>query len=383
MSLEVETIRTREAMEARFEAWEDLLAKEAIRSPFLSPDWFRCCLEDAEESELFLIAVRAGNRLVGVAPLCRYALTVRWRTARAVGFIRCRETPYADFLADGSRRKEVLDGILRHLHSIERSSWDLLVLGPWPDSSPNIGLVREWLGTSGARWTEGTASLVPVVTMPKGWDAFWGSRSYLLRKSRRGVLNRMRRLGSAEVECYRADVRGDVLRTVFEVADRSWKHEEGKALTSREESKRFFAALTEAAGRRGWLLVWVLRLDGQPIAMEYNLTEDGIVYALRADYDQAYRQCSPGAFLEYHIFQRLFSEGCRAYHAGPGSDAYKLRWTEDLSSNVVVTVFNRGAANRVLWFAEGWALPRLRQLRDRLIPAGRAIPQPGGEEITS
>jgi hypothetical protein len=175
--------------------------------------------------------------------------------------------------------------------------------------------------------------------MPEGWEAFMESRSYLFRKSRRGILNRMQKLGTAEVDCHRADPDGDVIRTVYDVSERGWKHREGKALTNREDSKRFFAALTEAAGRRGWLLVWILKLNGRAIAMEYHLTDDGIVYALRADFDQEHRRSSPGAYLEYHIFQRLFTEGCRAYHAGPGSDAYKLRWAENLDRNLGVTIY--------------------------------------------
>jgi CelD/BcsL family acetyltransferase involved in cellulose biosynthesis len=383
MSLEVETLRTKEAMAALQEGWEDLHRGDATRSPFLSPDWFRCCLEDAQGSELFLIAVREGTRLVGIAPLSRYRLPVRWRNARAIGFIRCRETPYADFIVEDGRREAIVGAILQHLHSTERSSWDLLDLGPWPHSSPNVELGRKWLGAWGAKWTESTASLVPVVTMPEGWDAFMESRSYLFRKSRRGVLNRMGRLGNTQVECHRSDPDGEVLRAICDVSSRSWKHDDGKALTSRAESMRFFAALTQAAGRRGSLLVWILRLNGSPIAMEYNLTENGIVYALRADYDQTYRQSSPGAFLEYHIFQRLFSEGCRAYHAGPGSDAYKLRWTEELSRNIMVTVFNRGAANQALWLTETWAIPKLRRLRDRLVPTDRAGRDQIAEEGTS
>jgi CelD/BcsL family acetyltransferase involved in cellulose biosynthesis len=383
MSLMVETVRTREAMEARGAAWEDLFAREGSPSPFLSPDWFRCCLADPGEAEPFLIMVHAENRLVGVAPFCRYPLRARWRTVRAIGFIRCRETPCADFLVEGTRRKEVLAAILAHLHTTERSTWDLLVLSPWPETSPHREAVMTWLAASRARWTEGTASLVPVVTMPGGWETSFASRSYLLRKSRRGILNRMKKLGTTEIESHRSDANGDVLRTVFEISARSWKHDEGKAMTSREASKRFFAALTEAAGRRGWLLVWILRLNGVPVAMEYDLTHNGIVYALRADYDQAHRQCSPGAFLEYHLFQRLFSEGCRGYHAGPGSDAYKLRWTEDHERNVTVTVYHRGVANRLLWLAETRALPPLRRWRNRLIQARRRAPRPEDEEANS
>lgn len=364
MSLVVQTVRAREGIEALRGPWEDLLARETHRSPFLSPDWFRCCLEVAEESTPLFLAAWEGDRLVGLAPFCVFTQKVRWRVARAVGFIRCRETPFADFVVEPSRRDEVLAAILAHLHSVERSSWDLLVLAPWPESSLNAGAVREWLRATGRKWTQGVVSVVPIVTMPEGWEAFMESRSYLFRKSRRGILNRMQKLGTAEVECHRADPDGGVLRTVYDVSERGWKHQEGKALTNREDSKRFFAVLTEAAGRRGWLLVWILKLNGRPIAMEYNLMEDGIAYALRADFDQEHRRSSPGAYLEYHIFERLFTEGCRAYQAGPGSDAYKLRWAENLGRNLGVTIYNGGLANQALWLAERWVLPGLRRVRD-------------------
>ncbi|HEX7077786.1 MAG TPA: GNAT family N-acetyltransferase [Candidatus Eisenbacteria bacterium] len=366
MTFVVETIRDRGRLEALRDDWDALSAGTPDRSPFLTYDWFRCCLEDSEGAELFVLAAREGDRLVGIAPLCRERLRIRWRRARAIGFLRCRETPQADLVVEPARRAAVLDAILRHLHEAERASWDLLLLTPWLETSANLSLVREWIDASGARRLERQASLAPVVPISGTWDEFWKGRSYLFRKSRRGILKRMQRVGEVEIECHRADPRGEALQALFDVSDRSWKRAEGKAVTSREESKRFFRALTETAGRHDWLRLWILRVNGTPIATEYDLAQDGVVYALRADFDQSHASFSPGAYLEYHLLERLFEEGNRAYHAGPGSDTYKLRWTEEQRRCVTFITFNRGWSAALLWLAEGWAVPRLKGVRDRL-----------------
>jgi CelD/BcsL family acetyltransferase involved in cellulose biosynthesis len=182
----------------------------------------------------------------------------------------------------------------------------------------------------------------------------------------------MAKLGAAEIREYRTGEDGETLRVLFEVAGRAWKSEEGLGITNRPASKAFFGALTERAGRLGWLRLWVLRLNDVPVAIEYHVQEDGVAYALRAEFDQEHRKHSPGAYLEYHILHRLFEEGARAYYTGPGLDAYKRRWTEDLRRNVAITVYQRGLRNRLRWAAEGWALPRLRRLRDRLRRSGAA-----------
>jgi CelD/BcsL family acetyltransferase involved in cellulose biosynthesis len=384
VTLAVETLLTVDAIDALRDDWETLRLADPDRSPFVSYEWYRCCLEDSEGAEPMVLAVRANGRLVGIAPLARRLLPGRWGSTRTVEFLRCRETSHADLVVDPALREEVLVAVCGRLLDERPRIWDLLSLGPWPERSPNAIVAQRLLRERGARWTERTASLVPVVRIDRDWEAYWGTRTYLFRKSRRGIQNRMRKLGTVEVEAVRADDSGEGMRAFYRVADRAWKRDEGLAVTSREESKRFFACLTEAAGRRGWLLLWVLRLDGTPIAVEYNLAENGTVYALRADFDQEYRAYSPGAYLEHHILQTLFAEGYRAYHAGPGFDAYKLRWTEEVRRNVSVTVYStHGARNRLRWVADGWALPRLRAWRARTAgplpnrpPGGDAAEEP-------
>lgn len=366
MTLAVETIRTAEGLDAIRDAWEALRLADPERSPFLAYEWFRCCLEDPEGASLRVLVVRDGDRLLGIAPLASRVERGRWGRWRSIGFIRCRETPFADLIVVPERRPEVVEALFRHLLRDARDAWDLLRLGPWPERSANYAAARDALRALGARTEERTASVVPVVPIDRDWEAFWGTRTYQFRKSRRGILNRIAKAGTVTVESVTRDESGEGLRALFHVADRAWKREEGIAITSRPESRRFFEALTEAAGKRGWLLLWILRLDGAPIAVEYDLAEGGVVHALRADFDQERRQHSPGALLEYHLLHRLFDEAYRAYCAGPGFDAYKLRWTEEVRRNMTLTVYNAGALPTLLWATEERLVPLARRLRDRL-----------------
>jgi CelD/BcsL family acetyltransferase involved in cellulose biosynthesis len=136
----------------------------------------------------------------------------------------------------------------------------------------------------------------------------------------------------------------------------------------------FFRRLTEVGGRKGWLFLWLLEMDGVPVAMEYDLTHGGTVYALRADIDEGYKEHAPGAYLEYQLVKHLFEEGYAEYDTGPGLNPYKLRWADDISENLSIHVCNGTWRGRVTNAVEGTLAPAWRRLRARVAP-----PEAGAE----
>ena len=109
--------------------------------------------------------------------------------------------------------------------------------------------------------------------------------------------------------------------------------------------------LSELAAGRGWLSIWTLRLDGKAVATEYQLVHDGNVHALRSDFRQGLGDISPGSHLARVMLERLFEMGWRRYYMGPGNNAYKFRWSEDVEPLAACTIFGRTPAGRVnaLW----------------------------------
>lgn len=361
--IEVEAVTTRESIEALAGSWEELLGRTGDSSPFLTLDWIRCCLEFDPSSPPHILVARSGGTVTGIAPLSRGSMTYRGVTVRALSFIRSSETAETDLIVDPSRREETLRAFVRHFYEAKPAMWDVVSLGQWPAESENAKVLLQEVRSSRRPHLVGVSSIVPYIPISGEWEAFWQSRSYLFRKSRRGILNRMKKLGESEVVTFEGDRPDEALRLYLDVAGRGWKHAEGLAAASRPELRRFFECLTSTAGRRGWLRVWALKIGGEAVAVEYHIGSAGRIHALRADYDEAWAAHSPGACLEYHILQRLFAEGSREYSTGPGRDEYKRRWTEHERTNSCVTLFRRTPSGLTVWFLEALAAPALRRAR--------------------
>jgi CelD/BcsL family acetyltransferase involved in cellulose biosynthesis len=364
-------VTTREAFDALGDAWSGLAAEIGEGSPFLAHEWFQCCVHAYRDPELHVLVVRDGARVIGIAPLWRLVRRQRGLALRQIGFISCPDTPMSDFLIAPERTEEVLAEIVRHLRTEPGLAWDLLTLDEWRASSRGAQVIGSLLAGSRIPHFTSRASRIPTVRVQGTWEEYWNSRAPLFRKSRRGIVNRMARAGEARIRLIRRDDTGEAFQAVLSISRRSWKEPEGLAVSSRPASVEFFRRLTEVAGQRGWLFLWILEMDGTPVAMEYDLTEGGIVYALRADIDESYKEHSPGAYLEYQLVKHLFEEGYSEYNTGPGLNPYKLRWADYIAENLAVHICNDTWRGRVVHTVEGTLAPSWRRLRARLAPGAR------------
>ena len=350
----VEAVSDRSRFDALHEEWNRLVSESGAIVPFLTHEWFTCVLDAYPTPRLRILVARAdGGRAVAIAPLWAYERRERGLALRAIGFITTPETPLVDFLVAPAWREEALAAFLRALRETTGEGWDVLVLNQWPDRSANGALLESLHRAARGRSVTALASITPVTPIRGPWQDFLKTRSALFRKSRRGIVNRVERRGGAVVELVRDDPNGRVLEEVLDLARRTWKAGEEIAITSRGEAVDFFRRLTATAGRSGWLHLWLLRVDGALVAMEYDLAHDGIVYALRADYAESAKELSPGAYLEHELLKRLFDEGYREYHAGPGLNPYKLRWADLLERNLTVTLCGDTLRGRLFALVEG------------------------------
>jgi len=351
--------------------WDNLLKRTGERSPFLTHEWFRSCFAAySHGKDVFTLAVRDGSNLIGIAPLWRQQHVFRKIPIRKIGFVSCPDTQVADFIVEDSRRSEVLMAFLEYMFHKRKGAWDMLTLEQWPAESINYQTLQTILLGRRKRFFTGISSVTPYIPIKGEWEPFLQTLSVRFRKTHRNITNRMEKLNNLETQCFRQDPTGSVFKDVVSVSEKSWKQEEGIAVTSREETSRFFEALTDAAGPKGLLRIWILKVDGTPIAMEYDLEVLGKVYALRADYDETYKEYSPGAYLEYQIVKSLFKEGYEEYNTGPGLNTYKLHWTEQSRVNMTLYVCNDNLKGWTIWGLQEKLIPFLRRIRNKINPIG-------------
>jgi CelD/BcsL family acetyltransferase involved in cellulose biosynthesis len=362
-------IETLEGFDGLGPVWTALAAESGQTSPFHSHDWFRCCWQWAAPSrqpELLVIEDAAGP--VGLVPLVRWKGSLHGAPVRFAGLLDAPDTPFVDWLAAG-RPEVVIEAVMKEL--ARRQDWDVLALSGLPATSLTVKALEAWL-PGRFRWHRLPSLRSPYVGVSGRWEEFWAGKSQRFKKTVRNVANRLARAGTVTVEEHRALDPGDPLfGEMLEVSRRSWKAAERVAIATMPGMVEFFAELTARASARGWLRLWVLRLDGRAVATEYQLEADGRVHALRSEFDGALpEELSPGTHLNAEIVRALFGrESVHEYNMGPGENEYKSRWASDAHETVRLRIFRPGAYGAALHALETRAVPALKRLRSEGQPA--------------
>jgi len=365
MSLRIRRLESQGEFHALAGAWTDLAARSGQTSPFLSHDWFDCCwsaVGPARRPEV--LVVEDGGHLVAVAPLMRWKERRRGMPVRRLALLECPDTPFIDVLVGGPGRP-VAAALIEHFGA--RQDWDVLSLQKLPAASPVLKELEATL-TGRLPWRRAEASVSPYLAIAGGWETFWKGTSQRFKKTCRNIQNRLERAGRVTIEEHtQVDAKGPLFAELVDLSRRSWKGDRGVAIATMPNMHDFFAALTRRASERGWLSLWTLRVDGRLVAMEYQLRHDGRVNALRADFDPALREVSPGSALTFAIARALFERGgVHEYDMGPGVNEYKVRWATDSHEAAHLMVYRPTAYGRLLHLLDTRVRPAVRRVRERL-----------------
>jgi CelD/BcsL family acetyltransferase involved in cellulose biosynthesis len=367
--MRVRRIDTIEAFEALAPLWQAVATESGQTSPFLSHDWFGCCWRAAtaaRQPEVLLVEDSAGP--VAVVPLVHWGGALHGLPVRFVGMLNAPDTAFADWLIVG-RPEPVIEAVMGDLTT--RGDWDVLALNSVPASSLTLKALQGWL-PGRYRWQPIGSIRSPYLNTAGTWQEFWAGTSQRFKKTVRNVRNRLAKVGTVSVEEHRiVSPDSSVFADLLAVSARSWKAKDKLAIATMPGMADFFHELTARASARGWLRLWIMRLDGKPVATEYQLEADGRVHALRADFDaEVPDELSPGTHLTAEIVRALFGrDSVYEYDMGPGDNEYKSRWASATHELGRLRVFRPGAYGTLLHTVEARVLAAVRRLRSQGAPA--------------
>jgi CelD/BcsL family acetyltransferase involved in cellulose biosynthesis len=303
----------------------DALATRLDAAPFLRPGWVEAWMEGFANGGLTVLAARRGDELVGVLPLRRAAGRVLAAPANS-------HSPLSGSLADGeAAARALVDALLR-----ERAArTDFLygdradfVLSDLCERRPSIARV---------------VSEQPYVDVSGDFDTYLAGLARKHRKEAGRLRRKLEAQGELRFEFADGSERLDeLLEEGFAIEGSGWKTENGTAIVSDPEARRFYTSVARWAADRGWLRLAFLRLDGRALAFDYCLDSGGSFYALKGGYDPEFRRFGPGTVLTYESIARAFADpGLRTYEFLGVSDEYKLAWTATTHERLRVQSFSR------------------------------------------
>jgi CelD/BcsL family acetyltransferase involved in cellulose biosynthesis len=318
--------------------WERLFAADGEATPFSSAQWARAwCPHWGQPGTSFVVTVRDGERLVGLAPL----VLARRGPFRVLSELGRPPSNYWDLLAEPPVREAVGEIALREL-SNHAQEWHALLLGGVREGSATEQAVL----SSGLRLRRRRPTPHPGIELPESFDQYLAALS---RKRRKDLRRHLRRLEDGRVVLHDVTDPAALAAAIDRWQDirvRWWQHR-GKRMDPEHASTRFRDFLGDLVALMvpaGLAQVWELHHDGEVVGVEVNLTDSRTYYSWMGAYEPGAAQLGLGKLAIAESIRQSIEAGRSYYDLMVGDEDYKYsygasdrycRWTMGGSAHPV------------------------------------------------
>lgn len=300
------------------------LDRAAQASLFDRLDWFRLTLAHCPPPGTPLI-LRASD---GGASAWLFLAGDRAAAAPLMSWYSLRARP----IISGSLSEFTRNELFRHIFVETRSRGITRIsLGPM-----SMSTARATLSAAAAAGWRGVVDDRPanwrIDTSDTSFAAYWASRPSRLRST----VERQLRRANFEIEVHpRFD---PAVWAAYEaVYARSWKPQEG--------SPAFLRRLAQAESAAGALRLGIARLNGEPVAAQYWLVENGVATIHKLAHVEEHAGLSPGTLLSAAMFRdAIDTDHVSRIDFGLGDEAYKADWMAERRLLARITLFDPRSA---------------------------------------
>jgi hypothetical protein len=168
----------------------------------------------------------------------------------------------------------------------------------------------------------------------RSWRAYLDTRPGALRETVRRKLGKAERDPQTRIEIVAGpDDLEDGIAAFESVYRRSWKEP--------EPFPEFNAGLMRRTARLGLLRLGILRIGGEPVAVQLWVVDNGRATVLKLAHDEAFKPASPGTVLTAAMLRRLLDdERVTEIDFGRGDDPYKRQWASERRQRIGLLLIN-------------------------------------------
>ncbi len=230
--------------------------------------------------------------------------------------------------------------------------WDVLEMADLPANTAGLDLLPGFLTAHGWRWIQRPGEGALVLGATGEFEDYWQGRGAKLRKGIRYRENRLRERGELKVEISRpGDDPQKWMDRILGVAAHTWKTARRTSLADGPRCQ-FFTDVVKEMLPTGQAQVFVASLAGKDIAYDLTFIHRGILYGLKTDYHQDYRDLAPGMLLIKRLIQYGYADPRVQSFDFITDTPWMRRWTETVTESVHLTVFNHTLTGRTLALLE-------------------------------
>jgi len=267
-------------------------------------------------------------------------------------FIGSPDSDYSNFILL-RKEKDCLSLLLNHL--VKSCDWDLLELRDIPEGNVVANVRRAACESQTPRLELEMRTLCPYISLPATKEAFVNNLSRNMRKNLRKRMRKLRQEFEVEVKTQRDF--GSVERAMeifFKLHQRRWSSKGKAGAFASKDFGAFHLDVARIFEEKGWLALYFLTVDEEPIAAVYSFDYNKKKYGYLTGFDPDFGRYGVGNLLKMHIVEECIKNGFREYDLARDFEPYKAEWATGVRKNFVARMVRRG------WFAKAydWTMQR-------------------------
>jgi CelD/BcsL family acetyltransferase involved in cellulose biosynthesis len=266
---------------------------------------------------------------------------------------------------------------------LRRSPWSVLHGGGVEIDSSRWERLLQTLSGAGHATAVRPQYDVGLIDIVGDWSTYEASLSGNHRRAVRKSLRKLEANGPVDLVVHRDASPADaaaLVRSVFEVEDKSWKGEAGTSVLRVPGMLSFFQRQAKQLAAHGELEILFLQQNGHTLAAEYGFVAKGVYHSHKIAYDPEFAFAGPGRLLRALQLQQYFAEG--TYETvdtlGILSEA-NAKWSTRQRTVGRVVISTGGAAGNCLVSGYASVWPRVKKLLRR--KEASSVEKLGAEEL--
>jgi len=320
---DLRVVRTNEEFDALEDEWNELLA-QADATIFQSFEWLRTWWKyyAKPHHELSILVFTTGKMTVAIAPFFKETVgALGMRLYSRVQFIGCGLSDYGDILIRRGHEESVLNSLASHIRATAKG-WDVFDYEDVNESSPVMKYLPGIMERRGLTVYMYQGNVCPQITLPASESAS-PTNSYNFRRK----FKKLQQDHAVDIELVRTDAEHllPALDAFAEVHGSRWKSQGFWSAFDDENIRAFHAEVATRFARRDWLRLYVLRVDGVPVAAAFHFNYGKRIYMYQANAHgtEAIMKCSPGYIVRALSIADGIGEGMEMFDFLRGDEPYK------------------------------------------------------------
>jgi CelD/BcsL family acetyltransferase involved in cellulose biosynthesis len=270
--------------------------------------------------------------LVGVAPWYLDCSAMRGRVLRPLGSGEvCSD--YLGLLCHPDRQEAVLKSLADHLvrsagnGGDDALRWDLIELDGIDAEDEMMSAFIDRLAGCGCSVHRRAGANCWRMELPANWESFVASFGKNLRREIRRLERHLIQTNRVVLhEVTRSDELPWAMDVLVELHQRRHKTLGEAGCFASARFLGFYRSVVPELLCQGRLQFFWLEIDGKPAAAEYQMIDNGVVYAYQSGVDPEALDFAPGKVIHLMILRQAIAGGYRAFDFLRGDEPYKARF---------------------------------------------------------